>query len=104
MKRTIKEYIKNQFMQQIKYHEKSTQTRLWVAQENKAKWTSTFNGCLYCNAMPKLRYSLLGNQHAIPLLEVVQTTSLLVVLIITLVPKAAEQPLTTARSAGEMKA
>ena len=68
-------------MQQIKYHEKSTQTRLWVAQENKAKWTSTFSGCLYCNAMPKLRYSLLGNQHAIPLLGFVQITNLLVVLI-----------------------
>ena len=39
-----------------------------------------------------------------PLLGIVQTTSLLVVLIITLVPKAAEQPLTTARSAGEIKA
>lgn len=34
-----------------------------------------------CNAMPNLRYSLLGNKHAIPLLGVVQTTSLLVVLI-----------------------
>ncbi|HIY03820.1 MAG TPA: hypothetical protein H9733_02525, partial [Candidatus Anaerotignum merdipullorum] len=35
-----------------------------------------------CNAMPNLRYSLLGNKHAIPLLGVVQTTSLLVVLIV----------------------
>ena len=34
------------------------------------------------NAMPNLQYSLLGNQHVIPLLGVVQTTSLLVVLII----------------------
>ena len=86
---------------QIKSREKSTQTRLRVAEENRQP---LFVAACNCNAMPKLRYSLLGNQHAIPLLEVVQTTSLLVVLIITLVPKAAEQPLTTARSAGEMKA
>ena len=46
MKRTIKEYIKNQFMQQIKYHEKSTQTRLRVAEENKVKQTAAFSGCL----------------------------------------------------------
>ena len=43
-------------------------------------------------------------RHVIPLLGVDQTTSLLVVLIITLVLKAAKQPLTTARSAGEIKA
>ena len=46
MKRTIKEYIKNQFMQQIKYHEKSTQTRLWVVEANKVKQTAIFSDSL----------------------------------------------------------
>ena len=41
-------------------------------------------------------YVLIGRRAKPHLLDVV--------LIITLVPKAAEQPLTTARSAGEMKA
>ena len=63
---------------QIKSREKSTQTRLPVAEENRQP---LFMAACNCNAMPKLRYSLLGNQHAIPLLGFVQITNLLVVLI-----------------------
>ena len=43
--RRRKEYIKNQ-LKEDDVADKSTRTCLWLAEENKARWTTTFSGCL----------------------------------------------------------
>ena len=44
-KKAIKEYIKNQ-LKEDDVADKSTRTCLWLAEENKARWITTFSGCL----------------------------------------------------------
>ena len=43
-KKAIKEYIKNQ-LKEDDVADKSTRTCLWLAEENKARWITTFSGC-----------------------------------------------------------